>query len=237
MSRLDQLPTRPHPPENSPLAVLRLAQKHKTSRAPMLNPYDTFTQPDFDAWIGDMTGTLRRALGYEEEEHRLPEKTHVSGAANGSSLVYHQLDHSDLNEVPDNSFLQIKTRRDKGKARDPREGPGLGRDRTQAIEVISSDEEEEEEVKGLAFSLRDDEPDVYDQNEYAESDDLLEGSSPTHILSSPSATIGPPGRSRRESNIESDDGDDDEYDDDDGNFVKQANDSSEVITIISDGTI
>ena len=38
----------------------------KLPRAPIHNPYDKFTQPEFDAWINDITGALKRALGREE---------------------------------------------------------------------------------------------------------------------------------------------------------------------------
>jgi len=204
---------------------------------PMVNPYDKFTQPEFDAWIGDMTDSLRRALGFEQDEPRLLEKIRVNDSANNGILEYPQLDLSDQDEVPDDSFAQIKKRRDKGKARDPREGPGLGRDRTQPIDVASSDEEEEEEVEDLAFSLRDDDPDTYNQND-SESDYLWERSSSNDKLSSPPTRIGPPLRSRQrsevgESHTGTDDDESDEYDDDDGDTVNRG---SEVITISSDGT-
>ena len=38
----------------------------KVPRAPIHNPYDKFTQPEFDAWIGDITGALKRALGRDD---------------------------------------------------------------------------------------------------------------------------------------------------------------------------
>lgn len=37
-------------------------------RPPIHNPYDKFTQPQFDEWIGDITSALKKALGKEEEE-------------------------------------------------------------------------------------------------------------------------------------------------------------------------
>lgn len=37
-------------------------------RPPIHNPYDKFTQPQFDEWIGGITSALRKALGQEEEE-------------------------------------------------------------------------------------------------------------------------------------------------------------------------
>ena len=36
-------------------------------RPPIHNPYDKFTQPQFDEWIGGITSALRKALGQEEE--------------------------------------------------------------------------------------------------------------------------------------------------------------------------
>ena len=42
-------------------------------RAPIHNPYDKFTQPQFDEWIGGITGALRKALGQEEDEPPTPE--------------------------------------------------------------------------------------------------------------------------------------------------------------------
>ena len=236
MSRLDQFSMRPAP---EIIAVSRHAQKHKASRAPMVNPYDKFTQPEFDAWIGDMTTSIRRALGFEQEEPHLFENILVNGAASGGLPVYPQLDLTDQDEAPDDSFAQIKSRRDKGKARDPREGPGLGKDRTQPIEVVSSDEEDEDEVKVLALSLRVDNPDVYERGEDAESDYLWGRSSSNHIFSSPPTRIGPPLRSRKKGEVESNagsDNDNDEYENDDEDFVNQANDNSEVISITSDGT-
>jgi hypothetical protein len=205
----------------------------------MVNPYDRFTQPEFDAWIGDMTSTLRRALGYEQEEPLLLEGTHVNGAAKEGSPKYHQLDFSDLDEVADDSFAQIKSRRNKGKARDPREGPGLGRDRMQPIQAVS-EEEEEEEVEDLAFSFReDDDPDVYGQHENVESGYVRERSfTSDYVLSSPLGGISPPTHSRRKDVAEESSGgsedDNDEYEDVVEGFVERITANPEVITI-SDG--
>lgn len=44
-------------------------------RPPIHNPYDKFTQPQFDEWIGGITGALRKALGQEEEEVPTPRAT------------------------------------------------------------------------------------------------------------------------------------------------------------------
>ena len=39
----------------------------KVSKAPQHNPYDKFTQDEFDAWIGGITSALKRALVQEDE--------------------------------------------------------------------------------------------------------------------------------------------------------------------------
>jgi len=44
-------------------------------RPPIHNPYDKFTQPQFDEWIGGITSALRKALGQEEEEAPTPQAT------------------------------------------------------------------------------------------------------------------------------------------------------------------
>lgn len=186
-----------------------LHPKHKASRAPLVNPYEKFTQSEFDAWIGDMTNTLRCALGYEQGEQiaRSPEK---NDDTNGHIPDYRPVEFSDGDEDPNDSFAQIKSRRAKGKARDPREGPGLGRgDRARPIEIVSSDEEEEE-VEGLAFSIQEEQDDGdtdEDEDEDEEGEDEEEdenyskqpqyswdrGQSSSQLLSSPSTMkFGPP---------------------------------------------
>src|SRR5882762_4755579 len=52
----------PPPPNSTP----NLASSRATLRPPIQNPYDKFTQSEFDAWIDDITGALRRALGHED---------------------------------------------------------------------------------------------------------------------------------------------------------------------------
>lgn len=44
-------------------------------RPPIHNPYDRFTQPQFDEWIGGITSALRKALGQEGEETLAQEVT------------------------------------------------------------------------------------------------------------------------------------------------------------------
>ncbi|KZT23557.1 hypothetical protein NEOLEDRAFT_1136341 [Neolentinus lepideus HHB14362 ss-1] len=76
-------------------------------KPPIHNPYDKFTASEFNAWVSDLKGALRKALGQEDEASRATEEEEV------------ELELED-------SFAEYKTRRSaKGKGRDPREGPGL----------------------------------------------------------------------------------------------------------------
>jgi hypothetical protein len=75
-------------------------------KAPIYNPYDKFTQPEFDAWIGDITGALKRALGQEEPAPR-PAKYN----AKNDDTIYDE-------EAGEDSFAALKARRAaKGKQR------------------------------------------------------------------------------------------------------------------------
>ncbi|KAK7045545.1 hypothetical protein VNI00_007377 [Paramarasmius palmivorus] len=115
---------------SSPSSSSLSALPRKTARAPIHNPYDKFTQPEFDAWIGGITGALRQALGYEDE---------VEGVARSQSA-----ERVDDIGVSGDEDYDISTREStdatnaslagtkaqyasvKGKTRDPEEGPGLG---------------------------------------------------------------------------------------------------------------
>ena len=165
MSKLDHFPLGPHP---SISVSAKPIPRPKTSRAPVVNPYDKFSQPEFDAWIGDMTSALRRSLGYEQER-QTRSMDQIYESTNGHPPEYHPPDASDQDEEPNDSFALIKSRRAKGKARDPREGPGFGKgDRMQPIEIPSSDEEEEEVAKDLTFG---EELDSSEEEDYDEDDD------------------------------------------------------------------
>jgi hypothetical protein len=116
----------------------------KAPRPPIHNPYDKFTQPEFEAWIGDITSTLRKALGQEP----VPLANGGSNAT-GDHLDYTSEEEADTSEDDSeesqsiqDSFAEVKARRAKGKGRDPREGPGLG-SQHQPIDVeLDSDSEE-----------------------------------------------------------------------------------------------
>ncbi|KAI0753057.1 hypothetical protein C8Q80DRAFT_1149682 [Daedaleopsis nitida] len=78
----------------------------KNPRAPIHNPYDKFTQPEFDAWIGDITGALKRALGRED-------------APSLSAPARRELTSPDEDEgALEDSFAEVRARRlAKGKER------------------------------------------------------------------------------------------------------------------------
>ncbi|KAJ7502943.1 hypothetical protein B0H11DRAFT_611529 [Mycena galericulata] len=54
-------------PPSLPVARTPFQKSASIPKAPIVNPYEKFTQPQFDAWIGDITGALRGALGYRAE--------------------------------------------------------------------------------------------------------------------------------------------------------------------------
>ena len=97
-----RLPTsgRPNVPNPTTLGA------RSSLRPPIYNPYDKFTAQEFDAWIGDITGQLRRALG--QEPPRTASQTQATDP--GVSM-------SD-EEVGEDAFAEIKARRAaKGKQR------------------------------------------------------------------------------------------------------------------------
>jgi len=121
----------------------------KSLRRPIHNPYDKFTKPEFDQWISGITGALRRALGDETEEDVVLDEPQ-------SQDVYAASDETFQDQSFEDSFADIQSRRAKGKAKDPREGPGLGAPQN-PIELLSDsgsgsevdgDEYDNESVQG-----------------------------------------------------------------------------------------
>lgn len=104
----------------------------KSLKRPIHNPYDKFTQPEFDKWIGGITSALRRALGEETEEDAALDE-HLSQDINAAA------EETFLDDSFEDSFAGIQSRRAKGKAKDPREGPGLGVQQN-PIELLSDSE-------------------------------------------------------------------------------------------------
>ncbi len=144
-------------PRSSPTA--QAARARASLRPPVFNPYDRFTQPEFDAWIGDITNALKGALSHDAEAevdspslgssswNTIPDKIGDSLSAERRAQSPALSEGRDDESALEDSFAQIASRRAKGKARDPREGPGLGL-KGQPIE-LSSDSEEEEVVDSL----------------------------------------------------------------------------------------
>ncbi|KAG6878184.1 hypothetical protein C0993_010945 [Termitomyces sp. T159_Od127] len=129
--------------------------KPRLSRAPQHNPYDKFTQDEFDAWIGGITSALKRALGQEDQGLSPPvtsahyhEQLNSDDEEEVERLVEFLGDSSD--DESEASFSYSAARRvSKGKARDPRDGPGFGRgDQNEPIFIGSDSDEEEESEDG-----------------------------------------------------------------------------------------
>ena len=141
--------TRSHSRSPHSSLTAQAAHARASLRPPVFNPYDRFTQPEFDAWIGDITGALKHALNHDAEtEADLPSSSwnttpdKISRGAGGRAQSPASSDVRDDESVLEDSFAQIASRRAKGKARDPREGPGLGL-KGLPIELLSDSEEEE----------------------------------------------------------------------------------------------
>ncbi|KAK0226248.1 hypothetical protein IW262DRAFT_753911 [Armillaria fumosa] len=134
----------------------------RTKPAPIYNPYDKFTKPQFDAWIDDLTGTLRRALGHIDdggpEESLVPSDESSMGHIDAEQAS----ESSEVDGDIEDSFAELKARHAnrKGKARDPREGPGLFSGRgngsyEEPIDLASDSEDEEAQVEELARVIDD----------------------------------------------------------------------------------
>jgi hypothetical protein len=126
------IPSTPSVPRGTPSSI------KKALKPPIHNPFDKFTQPEFDAWIKDITGSLRRALGHSTEvpgKETLYETEYDTGEREG-------VEDLEENESVDDSVAELRARHLKGKARDPREGPGLG-GKNQPIEIESDSEAEQ----------------------------------------------------------------------------------------------
>ncbi|PPR02131.1 hypothetical protein CVT26_008822 [Gymnopilus dilepis] len=191
-------PRMPAPPHSTPLSasVSGFKPKTKTSRAPIQNPYDKFTQQEFDVWIGDLRFALRRALGQEDEDlvpstgAQRREGSEFETRAEGgdgkgdadadASLRYTfygpDPDESFADGPAEDSFAEVQARRRaKGKTRDPKDGPGFGRgDQAEPIEIVSSDEEDALEVEQSMLSVLPGEEEEEEEEEGAYDDDAEE---------------------------------------------------------------
>ncbi|KAK0486132.1 hypothetical protein IW261DRAFT_781702 [Armillaria novae-zelandiae] len=146
--------------------------------APIYNPYDKFTKPQFDAWIDDLTGTLRRALGHIDDGGREESLVASDESSMGHIDAEQASESSEVDGDIEDSFAELKARRAnrKGKARDPREGPGLfpGRGNgsyEEPIDLASDSEDEEAQVEELARVI----DDTDYGSEWEEQDELEQG--------------------------------------------------------------
>jgi hypothetical protein len=138
----------------SPFPTASVYSSARARKAPIHNPFDKFTQSEFDAWISDITGALRRALGEE------PTPTHTTVGRDTDAELSpdrpdrdHDLEHSaesdsdvgsEESQDVEDSFAGVRAQHAKGKARDPREGPGLG-SQQHPIDIESEEEDEDED--------------------------------------------------------------------------------------------
>ena len=167
-------PSSPHPTESPALS------RPKISRAPIQNPFDKFTQSDYDAWIAKLIGRIDKALAYDDipsPQKSIPFLTAEASYAGSFMPKPVQESEDDLDSNIEDSFAQVKARRvNKGKARDPREGPGLCPDfgrQNKPIEILS-DEDEQDDGQVIDSERSEDdeeEEEAYDEDEYESEDE------------------------------------------------------------------
>jgi hypothetical protein len=131
-------------------------------RKPVYNPWDQFNKSQFDGFIEDITSALSRALAHEpdpeyrSDSRRSPdavpysqffhtESEDVSASTGGADFGSLNGAVEEDDEMPEDSFVNIKRHPANGKARDPLEGPGLGGLQHEPIELLSDDEGDEGE--------------------------------------------------------------------------------------------
>ena len=99
MRTLNLTPDIPGVPNTTPSST-QYSSKAST-RAPIYNPFDKFTQPEFDSWIGDITSALKRALGQESSQSVM--KSTVAETVEGDVSAY--------DEGVEDSFAEVMARR------------------------------------------------------------------------------------------------------------------------------
>ncbi|KZT72327.1 hypothetical protein DAEQUDRAFT_809209 [Daedalea quercina L-15889] len=128
-------PRYPRAPYSTPISQ---SASRKVPRAPIHNPFDQFPEPEFQAWIGDITGALKAALGRGDP---------IESKAMPPERVERE------EEVLEDSFADVKARRAaKGKERAVEVG-----DQEQPIVIESDEEEEEEESEEVARAIMNEE--------------------------------------------------------------------------------
>ncbi|VDC00338.1 unnamed protein product [Peniophora sp. CBMAI 1063] len=177
--------------------------------APIRNPYDAFNASDFDSWIGGLTSSLRKALDHDDELEdedagkdkqksvtgaleaaRGADETMTEGGKDESMGEDEEESEESVDEGVEDSFAHVNavSARAKGKARDPRDGPGFGSSSTAPIELLESDEEEEEgeededeEGDSDEYEYDEEEEESWDEDDESEEDLNAPGSSKSHI--------------------------------------------------------
>ncbi|THV05131.1 hypothetical protein K435DRAFT_137749 [Dendrothele bispora CBS 962.96] len=149
--------------------MAELSSRRRSLKAPIHNPYDKFTQPEFDAWIDGITGVLRKALGHEEEEEETAPETATYDEE--PSVTPQDDSPREYEETDEGQSETEELDVEKGKARDPREGPGLGSGTIDEPIELESDEEEEGTQQELEGTQDDDGYEEYEEGEEADEDD------------------------------------------------------------------
>jgi hypothetical protein len=247
------IPSAPHPTPSSSLSQKYRTFNPRLPRPPVQNPFDKFKQPDFDAWIGKLTGDLEKALGYDTIEQPQSEvvppgaDTQTTRAVGAKSQTDEE-DYLEGDSYVEDSFAEVKARRaDKGKARDPREGPGLGPksgDHDQPIEILSDEENEDGSSQILSSDASEAEEDEQEGDE--EYDEEGESDEEEGEIAESSARVREDWiRSRRRAEVDSKNGSVlsgeeyegeesyEEYDEEEGE--RNGGSAEEVIELLSDG--
>ncbi|KAF7321578.1 hypothetical protein MKEN_00678800 [Mycena kentingensis (nom. inval.)] len=140
------------PQSNHPTTLTLGTTRSHIPRAPIVNPYEKFTQPQFDAWVGDITGALRDALGFRAKTPpRAKTKREWHVPRRDASIEEEQVEQQNDEAAEEEDMVpESANAKDKGKGRDPREGPGLRGakgvgDRETPIEIGDSDDEMEQD--------------------------------------------------------------------------------------------
>lgn len=166
----------PPPPHSTPIRYA--LNKPRAPRQPVVNPYDKFTQAEFDHWISGITGTLRKALGHEPDEPDASEHRDIAYPETSDDQEY-ESEGEGVNDSLADIRAHYVTRLNKGKARDPMEGPGLSTwgkgDRDAPIEIDldedgSPDEDaldDEEVIQHLSF-IQDSDEEEYEGEKLSE---------------------------------------------------------------------
>ncbi|KAM6502516.1 hypothetical protein JOM56_002493 [Amanita muscaria] len=256
-------PRIPAAPQSTPVTSSNsyFLNKPRAPRPPVVNPYDKFSQTEFDDWISNITGSLRKALGHETDE---PDRTTVE--SDSTSAIFDQsprgiharqlhpnptlsdeeqeeyeTDEEGANDSLADIRARFTARLDKGKARDPMEGPGLpisGKgDKDAPIEIDLDGDESESDDDRVDQRLQDEDAsvdsDILDDEEVAlhlsffqPSDEEDEEDAELGQWLLPQSSVGSEG-DPKEGNEQREDEYDDESDEDEGSSSSEGRQGSD----------